>query len=149
MSAYIVNPEQFGILAAYAVYAGVTAFSAPDIAEMLAVENIRSVAARYPHDDDGDRPGPALTDENIIKAARIWAEHYVQTEKGPTSIVIWTACDNLEYQSCEHNAWQGSAACNLLNQIREFIGQKPLGSAPWQFRDETHIPEYEELYYPA
>jgi hypothetical protein len=149
MSAYIVNPEQFGIIAAYAVYADLVTFSAPDIAEMLAVENIRSVAARYPRDISGHRPGPCLTDENIVKAARIWAEHYVATEKVPTAATIWAACDNLEYQSCEHDAWPGSAACNLLNQIREFIGQKPLGITTWQFTDDTIIPEYDALYAPA
>ena len=69
MSAYIVNPEHIGILAAYAAVNDCAIYewrmssdihTAQNVAKGLALENIRSVAHRYPNAGDGQRPGPGL-----------------------------------------------------------------------------------------
>lgn len=143
MSAYIANPETFGLLAAYALKAGLV-HDAADAAELLARENIRSVACRYP--DDGQRPGPGLRDEDVVKAARLWAAHYVAGDRDPLSAVIWNACDHVDYQSCHTDAWETTPACLLLEQIKAFIGQKPLGDAPWCYSDPDAPAEVEALY---
>jgi hypothetical protein len=88
MSAYVCNPETFGLLAAYAVGPGSDNAAIYEwrqgnpiedvqrVAEGLARENIRSVTTRYPTDQDGQRPGPGLCDEEIVALARLWAEAY-------------------------------------------------------------------------
>ena len=77
MSAYIVNPEHIGILAAYAAVNDCAIYewrkstnilTAQNVAKGLALENIRSVAHRYPGDKDGERPGPCLKDADIVEA---------------------------------------------------------------------------------
>ena len=84
MSAYISNPETFGILAAYAtlnkcaIYdwrqdSGISIETAQRIAKGLASENIRSVAHHYPDDMD-NLPGPALSIPEIYEAAALYAE---------------------------------------------------------------------------
>jgi hypothetical protein len=84
ISAYISNPETFGILAAYAtlnkcaIYdwrqdSGISIETAQRIAKGLASENIRSVAHHYPDDMD-NLPGPALSVPEIYEAAALYAE---------------------------------------------------------------------------
>ncbi len=150
MSAYICNPEQFALLAVYA-YKQELVERPEDIAEMLARENIASVAYRYPDDADGGRCGTYLEmDEDIVKAARIWVDHYL--DKSPigfnlaSNAIIWNACDHLEYQSCEHDGWLTSDARNLLQQIRQHIGKKPLGDVAWGWTDPETLPEVKALF---
>ena len=87
MSAFICQPEHFGVLAALAIHPDdqgrITALpewivpnnpvlTAQRVARELAAENIRSVASRYPNDKDGDRPGPTgLTETKILEAAAL------------------------------------------------------------------------------
>jgi hypothetical protein len=147
MSCYVANPEAFGLLAAYAHKAGLVQ-QPEDAAELLARENIRSVAARYPGDADGERPGPALLDADIVKAARIWAAHYVAEDRTPLSVVVWTACRNVAYQCDESYNWEKTPAFALLQRIQQFIGHEPIGSVPWCFEDYDAPAEVEALYGP-
>ena len=87
MSAFIVNPEHIGILAAYAatndcaVYEwrkNTNILTAQNVAKGLALENIRSVAHRYPNVKDGQRPGPGLKDADIVEAKRLMADYQAQ-----------------------------------------------------------------------
>ncbi len=145
MSAYICNPEQFALLAVYA-YKQELVEQPEGIAEMLARENIASVKCRYPGDADGGRPGPGLKDEDVVKAARIWVDYYLDNDPGASNAIIWNACDNLDYQSCEHDGWPTSDAWNLLQQIRQHIGKKPIGDVAWAWTDPETLPEIEALY---
>jgi hypothetical protein len=145
MSAYICNPEQFALLAVTAYKRGLVA-QAEDAAEMLARENIAGVAYDYPEDQDGDRPGPGLKDEDIVKAARIWVDYYLDNDPGASNAIIWNACDNLDYQSCEHDGWPASYAKVVLGLIRRHIGKKPLGDVAWGWSDPETLPEVEALY---
>lgn len=132
MSAYICNPEHFGILAAYAVRTK-SAISewvhtrentlparidtAQRIAKGLARENIRSVAHRYPNDVSGGRPGPCLLDEQIEEAAAIYAAHFITNYHAPTPIQILKLSRALDYQSCETDDWKDTLAWRQLDWI--------------------------------
>lgn len=166
MSAFICQPEHFGILAALTIFPdqqGHTAalpewvvpgdpiLTAQRVARELAAENIRSVAARYPDDKDGDRPGPAgLTDAQILEAAALWAGHYVANgdaaEVGQATRL--KLCDCLYYQSNETDDWKISKAFKQLKQIRgTTIGTVPgYDRAPWGWDDHT-APHLDLLIY--
>jgi hypothetical protein len=159
MSAYICNPEHFGILAAYAVLnrcdiyewevrvpSGAQVKTAQRIAEGLAQENIRSVAYRYPNDADGDRPGPCLLDAQIIEAAQIYAAHFVKHPQSLTPIQAIKLVEALDYQSCETPDWPETLAKRQLEWIRSCaIRQLPgYEDAEWKLRRK--VPAVEALF---
>lgn len=151
MSAFICNPEHIGLIAAWATKVDSVIYSlvgdtkkdtAIRVAEILARENIASVAYRYPNDKEGERPGPMCdTDEDIVKEACFWAEKYLEEgiplDVAPLTIAKLTAC--LQYQSCEHPEWEQSAARNQANYINEHILRTLPGyaRAPWEWYGET------------
>lgn len=166
MSAFICQPEHFGILAACAVFPdhqgrtaalpewvvpGDPVLTAQHVARELAAENIRSVAARYPEDRDGERPGPCgLTDAQILEAAALWAGHYVV---GGDAAEVSQAtrlklCDCLAYQSNETDGWKTSKAFEQLRRIRgTTVDTVPgYGQAPWGWDDHT-APHLDLLIY--
>ena len=166
MSAFICQPEHFGILAAYAIFSdyqgratalpewvvpGEPVLTAQRIARELAAENIRSVAARYPDDQDGDRPGPGgLTDAQILEAAALWAGHYIA---GGDAAEVGLAtrlklCDCLAYQSNKTDEWATSKAREQLRRIRGTSVETVPGydRAPWGWEDHT-APHLDLLIY--
>jgi len=140
MSCYLCDPTHIGALASYvtdlrqhhtgylsrlfepeiAASAGedVTENLLPEIVALaLARENIASVAHRYPHDGDGQRPGPAdMTDLDYgvacVQAARDRWPHY-------DPVQVLKAADCYEYQSCEHPGWPESRAHDVLTCVRK------------------------------
>ena len=131
MSAFICQPEHFGILAALTVlpdHKGRTALpewvvpgdpvlTAQRVARELAAQNIRSVAARYPNDKDGDRPGPTgLTDAQILEAAALWAGHYAANGDAAevNQATRLKLCDCLAYQQ----TW-----CSLGHESQSTLGR--------------------------
>ena len=150
MSAFIVQPEQAGLLAAWAVYhraglreleKGERLLTARAIAQELIAENIKSVAHRYPTDTDGNRPGPCLRDAQIVEAAALWAGHYQQEglpeNVAPLTIAKLAGC--LEYQSCEHEGFKTSLAQRQINKIRSRVLTLLPGysRAPWSWEDRN------------
>ncbi len=155
MSAYIVNPEHLGILGAYAALQRVvitqwsddqSVKSAQQVAIGLARENIRSVAARYPGDLDGQRPGPGLKDAEIEEAAAIYAGHFFTHPQRVTPTQILKLVDGLDYQSCETDDWPQTLAFRQLGWIRGAATRSLPGydQAQWEFTQP--IPEIEALY---
>lgn len=158
MSAYICNPEQFGILGAFAAVNDCTIrawstdsllSSAQKVAKGLARENIRSVATRYPDDVSGSRPGPCLLDDEIEEAAAIYAGFFVKNPSYLTSlkpVQILVLCKSLDYQSCETDDWKDTLAFTQLDWIRDEAIRKLPGyeAADWSFN--LPIPEIEALY---
>ena len=158
MSAYICNPEQFGILGAFAAINGsaVNAWNhndlicrAQEVAKGLAKENIRSVATRYPDDVSGSRPGPCLLDEEIEEAAAIYAGYFVANQSylsalSPEQVLV--LCSSLDYQSSETDDWETTTAFKQLQWIRDAAIRKLPGyeAASWAF--DLPIPEIEALY---
>ena len=166
MSASICLPEHFGILAALTVLPdhqgnttaipewvvpGEPVLTAQRVARELAAQNIRSVAARYPDDKDGDRPGPdGLTDAQILEAAALWAGHYVANGDAAevnqaTRIKL---CDYLAYQSNETDDYEQTLAFKQLKQIRGTTLRSVPGYnlAPWGWNDNT-APHLDLLIY--
>ena len=161
MSAYICNPEHFGILAAYAVRNDCAIYewkhsrkntldakidNAQRIAKGLARENIRSVAARYPEDVSGSRPGPCLNDDEIEEAAAIYAAHFVVNPQKPSPVQVLKLCQGWDYQSCETNDWKDTIAWQQVDWIRGAAIRSLPGyeNADWSF--DQAIPEIEALY---
>lgn len=155
MSAYVCNPEHFGILAAYAVRNNCEipewrvrkdAISAQNIAKGLARKNIRSVATRYPNDTSGNRPGPCLGDEEIEEAAAIYAAYFVVTPQPVTALQIIKLCEAIDYQSCETEDWKDTLAWRQLDWIRRaaISSLKGYDEAKWSF--DQPLPAIEALY---
>lgn len=163
MSAYICNPEHIGILAAYAAvercaiyeWTGTNVIlTAQNVAKGLALENIRSVATRYPNDKDGDRPGPALKDADIVEACQIYAGHFakrmggviIDAEYALEPVQVLKLVEGLDYQSCETDDWQTTLAARQLRWISgDAIRRLPnYDEADWSFVGS--LPEVEALY---
>lgn len=164
MSAYISNPETFGLLAAYAVLKECVIGdwvnsrqrtlearinNAQRVAKGLAYENIRSVCHRYPDSTDGDRPGPNLKDADIEEAAALYAAHFVTNApyvKGLQPVTILKLSQGVDYQSCETEDWKDTLAWRQLNWINsEAIRSLPgYDESDWSFT--RPIPEIEALY---
>lgn len=161
MSAYICNPEHFGVLAAYAVQkdciihkwelsranlAGARIANAQNVARLLARENIRSVAHRYPDDGDGHRPGPCLKDAEIEEAAAIYAAHFIANPQRLTPVQVLSLCAGYGYQACECDDWRTSDAELQIEWIQnEAIRSLPgYEDAEWSF--DKPIPAIEALY---
>ena len=163
MSAFIVNPEHIGILAAYAAVNICAIYewrmsnnilTAQNVAKGLALENIRSVAHRYPNDEDGQRPGPGLKDADIVEACQIYAGHFakrlggviVMAEDVLEPIQVIKLVRSLDYQSCETEDWPMTLAARQLEWISgEAISCLPgYEDADWSY--EGNLPEVEALY---
>ena len=163
MSAYICNPEHIGILAAYAAVNDCAVYewrmndsilTAQNVAKGLALENIRSVAHRYPNDEDGHRPGPCLKDADIIEACQIYAGHFakrlggviVMAEDVLEPIQIIKLVRSLDYQSCETDDWPLTLAARQLEWIMGEAISRLDGyeDADWSFSGS--LPEIEALY---
>lgn len=150
MSAYICNPEHFGLLAAYyATKEHKGSEFAERAAHVLALENIRSVSTRYPEDKDGQRPGPCMYDDEICLAARVWAKCYfnrIPRSVKPVDILGMCAC--LDYQSCETGDWTTTKAFGLLRQIERCASRHLPGydDAPWNWSDENQ-PDMVKMFY--
>lgn len=162
MSAYICNPEVFGILASYATlnHCAIPAWqhsrnpaaeveTAQRVAKGLARENIRSVAHLYPNDKDGNRPGPCLLAAEIEEAAALYAAHFWTNSHHVSKLrpaQVLKLCQSFEYQSCETDDWRDTLARMQLNRIRAEALRRLLGyeEANWDFLQP--IPEIETLY---
>lgn len=161
MSAHLVNPEHIGILAAVAVirwkipsewehsrfrtHDNMIA-TAQRIAKGFAMENIRSVAYRYPDDVSGSRPGPCLSDLDYEEACAIYAAHFVKHPQPISPVQLIKLLDSLEYQSCEHPDWVGCLAHKQLQILRrDAIYNLPgYDKSDWSY--DRAVPEIEALY---
>ena len=156
MSAYIANPEHFGILATWAANHKAHIYeweernrleTAKEIARGLALENIRSVACRYPNDEDGGRPGPCLKDADIVEAAVLYAEYFILNHTNVDPVMILKLAQCLDYQSCETEDWKDTLAKRQLDWIISAAIRMLPGydDFDWEYR-AVMIPEVAELY---
>ena len=163
MSAYICNPEHIGILAAYAATNDCAIYewrmsnnilTAQNVAKGLALENIRSVAHRYPNDKDGQRPGPCLKDADIVEACQVYAGHFAKRMGGVIvmagdvlePVQVLKLVRSLDYQSCETDDWPMTLAHRQLQWIMgAAINALPgYEDADWSY--EETLPEVAALY---
>lgn len=154
MSAFVCMPEHFRELALYAAqpvgstgprvsHVWLRSIAGPDVAELMTgndpsrypellanilfLENVRSVRYRYP---DGDLPGPVDMPECIT------IESFRRKVKKPVHILKMCHC--LAYQCCETPDWQESTAYKLLQAIQECaICELPgYDAAPWEYIED-------------
>jgi len=148
MSAFVCMPEHIGLLAAVTVDSARAVDRTPAaVAALLARENIASVAYRYPDDKgNGDRPGPCLTDEQIVEAAELYAEHFSDNlpDLPARSIVNMARC--LDYQSCEPPTWKGSEAERIVAETELYaINLARIDRRPTTVEWEFTLPDHEML----
>jgi hypothetical protein len=115
MSAWIVSRDHIDLLLTAAAAWEVTAPGETDqTGRVLWKENLASVAYRYPHDRDGDRPGPIDFRDRHVDTYRF------QPYPGPVDPeVVAAAAASLAYQSCEHPGWSSSAAYRWITHLHE------------------------------
>lgn len=156
MSAFVCSPSHIGLLAAYAVKTSSVIHvwreptwleTAQQVAKELARENIRSVAARYPNDKDGERPGPCLKDDDILDASACYAAHYLDNWDTPEPVQILSMCQCFDYQACETEDWRATKAHQQINWIKSAAIRCLPGydAAPWDFSE--HIEAIDSLFY--
>lgn len=79
--------------------------AAADLANMLWLENIKSVSHRYPGESSATLPGP-IEAESVIESRDFSHWHWDRFD--PVQVLKSIACYG--YQSCEHPGWEESAA---------------------------------------
>jgi hypothetical protein len=128
MSAYLCTPEDFALLAAYALKPGAPRYfinldkrrrididSAEDLAVILAKENIKSLEHRYP------KQGPAggmlcgSLEEFLAEVKFAANARYDYTQL----VYIKNQLFSYNYQACEHPDYPESDAYHLVRCIKE------------------------------
>lgn len=123
MSAHTVSDDHISaILYAYARADRYTKRDERCLTEMgftLLNANVASVAHRYSSDAN------ELTSFTLSRKMRL---------DPPTAIAALKLCQNLNYQSCERDDWDGSLACKLLSRIERTLITRIPGyeEAPWE-----------------
>lgn len=86
---------------------GIDRHTATDVGRVLWIENVRSVASRYPGGIEATEIGTRRAEVYVHKAVAV--PGIVETAK---------LIDSLEYQSSEHDGWARSEALAWLGVIR-------------------------------
>lgn len=110
MSAFVVSDNHISVLARYAVKHGLTSLNVDKVGAMLHEENVRSVNHRY-----SEATQPEFT--------------YNPSVANVTEIELIKLAHCLDYQSCEHDGWTTSGACELLRNIAEHASRRIPGYA--------------------
>lgn len=164
MSAFICDQEHIKQLALYAAPVGRRAihpeyFRHPDLktladptidwtansvitfyANILYRENFRSVGARYPEDAKASEADTITITRSDVR------------DDALSAVDIISMCNCLEYQSCETDDWESTAAYELLAAIRKkAISALPgMDDAYWEYtkseRDERMAAIKEKIY---
>ena len=155
MSAYLCDPKHIGGLVSYLMHHRHTSpgyierlaegTGAADldqrVAAILARENIASIVYRYPHDGEGERPGPNVaTDlDFVVLCVQAARRRLGPIESEPVRVL--KACDCYEYQSCEHPEWSTSKAHDILHAIRKAAISSLAGyeDAAWGWDTDAEI----------
>ena len=108
-----------------------------DAANLLLLENIKSVSHRYPGDkSSATLPGPCASEEIT---ERDFSGPFVRwTRIDPVQVLKSINC--LRYQSCEHDEWKESEAYSLLNSLeRDCVHALPgYENAEWGAPEQEH-----------
>ena len=103
--------------------------AAARIANILWLENINSIFARYPSckDDPSGMPGP--TKENYIVSEKELPARILTID----AVQLLKSCDCYEYQACEHDGWEKSEAKAFIDALRSaYIHKLPgYSDAEW------------------
>lgn len=107
----------------------VKAVTPDELGEMLVVENVRSITARYPDVlDGGPMPGPVDA---------YWESYYEfqRPSRRPTVVEALKLISCYEYQSCEHDEWVDSEAKRFCEHLTATLIGFLAGydEAPWEW----------------
>ena len=130
MSAYLCNPEDFALLAAYALKPGaprhfvnldqkeyIDIVIAADIATILAKENIKSLEALYPKYGVAGGFLCGTLEEFLAEVKNVAKARYDYNDLTNVKNVL----ERYEYQACEHADWLESDAYNLVRAIKDLL----------------------------
>lgn len=131
MSAFLCTPEHVGALAQFAAEQrltvwGISERTAEHFADLLALANLKSLAARYP-DTSGaaDWQTDLADDADYIKRCRSEARRLLYSRRprgmfaGPGGMVnVYQLAACFRYQSCEADTWDSSPAARLIDAIQ-------------------------------
>lgn len=84
-----------------------------DVANMLLMENIKSVGYRYNQKSSAGLPGPTSVD--IVSVRDISRTFFRSFD--PVQVI--KACDCYSYQACEHEGWKTSQAKAFIDALRK------------------------------
>ncbi len=100
--------------------------AAADMANMLWMENIKSVSARYPSESSATLPGP-VGEDFVVTIADI--PGHVEIDP----VQVFKSIDCYSYQSCEHDGWRASAAFAFCESLRKAACSSIIGydDAAW------------------
>lgn len=136
MSAYLVDDATLDVIVRAAIrFKLVRPASASLVGQALRWENIASVSHRYPNDalTGAQMPGPtavppllSISGREIARDARLNPSTYSYTPRNALEPrldlrAVLGCIECLNYQSCEHPGWPGSASQRLLNQLTRAI----------------------------
>jgi hypothetical protein len=119
MSAFLVSKKHIQAM----VYAGMKGHLIPatDLlatGRMLWEENLRSVAARY---SEESRAKSGWTEEAVRLSEEDFPLVLLPEVAGLPVVALIKACDCYNYQSCEHEGWQQSAARAFSYNLRDWL----------------------------
>jgi hypothetical protein len=125
MSAWIVGNAHIDLLVRGLVESEIVVGIDPnEVGRTLWRENLASVAARYPGDKDGERPGPISFRDSDVDTYI-----YVRPE-GPLDLgVLLNAANSYDYQSCEHSGWAPSSANRWITELVASLERADVTSA--------------------
>jgi hypothetical protein len=126
MSAFLCSPKHIALIATWAADRGLVKDRSAT-ARLLAEENIRSVAHRYPHRAENlVEQWLDMTEEAYLTACmRTRVEGYAPAQ-------VNNLAKSLDYQSCEHPGWEASEAKRIVDRvIADTSGYPQALYAPW------------------
>jgi hypothetical protein len=110
----------------------ITSQTATEVGAILLTENERSVRHRYSDCDPNDLPGTIGENAAGYRFREFGELHKLPKGKQCAWILNGVRC--LDYQSCEHDGWEGSLAHSILEAIQAAaIRALPhIEDAPWE-----------------
>ena len=118
MSAYIMDREDLDSIVHGILQRELADLPPNDLGRMLWAENLRSVAARYPRDTDGTRPGPVGFRDGDVKTYSFTfrAENTRLSDQALRTLVA-----RLDYQSCETDDYLSTPTGVLCRRVLDVI----------------------------
>lgn len=118
----------------------VTHETVDEVGAMLVRENVASIRGRYPDipEDLSDAPGPL---DNAFAVEAVKGEyHFARTQDFSTGQML-AAISCYEYQTCEHDEWDGSEAQAFCKYLRESLCRKVPGyEGTWELEERGNPP---------
>ena len=118
--------------------------SAAEVARMLRMENLRSVAFRYAR-PIVSRDLPGYTRD--ARHERWTAEECWAAQSRIHSFVVIQAIEGYEYQSCEHPGWRDSESFEFCRTLRNALASELAAGAPG--RDVADLDELRRWFPPV